>query len=66
MANPWIKLGEKMKNWLREIIDGDFGKNVSIPMGLYHIVKCYEKYTPEWKKRELRSKLKGRQRLIRS
>ena len=65
MGNPWIKIGERMKEWIRELVSSDFGRNVSVPMGLYHIIKCYEKYTPMWKKDEIKRKLKGRQRLIR-
>lgn len=52
MANPFVRLGEKMKLWLRQIISRDFG-NVSDAKGLYNILYLYEKYVPASAKQKL-------------
>ena len=59
-----IKLGYKMKNWVRSVIDRDFGENVSFARGLYYIIKLYLKYVPRGevyriKKKNKKSRLIG-------
>lgn len=36
-----IKVGNKMKKWIAQIIKRDFG-DVSVPLGLYHILKYWD------------------------
>lgn len=52
MANPFVRVGEKMKMWIRRIIQRDFG-NVSDAKGLYSILYLYEKYVPDSAKRKI-------------
>lgn len=58
MANPFVRLGEKMKTWLMSIIVRDFG-NVSYAKGLYNILYLYEKHVPA----SAKEKLNGGRRL---
>lgn len=58
MANPFIRLGEKMKAWLRKIILRDFG-NISDAKGLYNILYLYEKFVPD----SAKAKINGGRRL---
>lgn len=53
MANPFIRLGVRMKTWLLRIIIRDFGEEVSYPKGLYNILTLYEKYVPKSARRNM-------------
>lgn len=52
-GNPFVRLGERMKMWLRRVVTRDFG-NVSDAKGLYNILVLYEKYVPAEAKRKLK------------
>lgn len=53
MANPFIRVGERMKGWIRKIIVRDFG-DVSDAKGLYNIIMLYNQYVPASAKRKVK------------
>jgi hypothetical protein len=55
MANPMINIGWRMKSWISEIINKDFG-NVSFAKGLYNIISLYIRYVPKSAIREIKEK----------
>lgn len=62
MVSPHIKVGIKMKNYLKKIIKRDFG-DVSLTLGLYHILRCYNRYTPKPERIMTKIKLRNKKRL---
>jgi hypothetical protein len=63
MSNPFIKVGEKMKDFIAKVINRDFGKRTSYAKGLYHIIVLYKKYVPDWEKEKIRRSINYKQRL---
>lgn len=59
MGSPFLRVGYKMKGWIKEIIKKDFG-DVSEAKGLYNIMKLYIKYVPYEAKDEIKRKDKLR------
>lgn len=57
-GNPFIKVGSRMKSFIVKVIKRDFG-NVSVPLGLYHILRYWDSL-PKSEKKKVISRVENR------